>query len=422
MNLIKILFTVLLFIGIRTVAQDNSTINFESGKTWQETKEKANKANKLIFLDAYTTWCIPCKEMEADIFPQKKVASFFNDNFINFKVQIDQTDKDSEQVRKSYADAKFVEQTYDIKAYPTYLFLNADGVVVHFIVGGTTDADEFINKAKAALDPKTQYIKVREQFDAGRRDTAFLKSLIDMAAGANDAVNRPIYVQTFLKTQTNLLTKRNIQFIAQSVRNSTDIGFKELITRKDEIIPVIGSRWRNYIISSVAFDELILPKLRRNGKKEISVSGMIIYQGEIEKEVDWNAIANTLHDKFGSDAERILIDAKTTYYKWNSDWKNLNLSLKGYLSNAKAIDLDFVCNVMQYFVSFCKDAKELANADKWMILAASQQGFTCSKTYGIYLYNTGKFKEANRVLLAYQESLKQPDKEVAALIEKTKDQ
>jgi thioredoxin-related protein len=410
----------LLFVVFKCGAQDISSIHFEIAKTWQETIDQASKSSKIIFLDAYTTWCVPCKEMEANIFTQNKVATFFNENFINYKVQIDQTPKDDAQVRKRYTDAKLIERSYRIESYPTYLFVNGDGIVVHFIIGGTTDADEFIKKAKIALDPTMQYSKLREQFSSGRRDTAFLKSLIDVAAMVNDPVNRPMYVQTFLKTQADLLTKRNIMFIAQSVRSSSDVGFKALILQSEQIIPVIGARWRNYIISSVAFDELILPLVRKNGAKDVSTSGMISYTGEIEKNVDWKAIKQMLQQKFGEDADRIFVDAATSYYKWNSDWTNLNLSLKTYLTNSQIIDVDFLCNWMQYYVSFCKNKEDLINARTWIDLAASQKGFTCAKPYGLYLYQISDFKKAIDVLLAYQATLKQPDKDVANVIEQIK--
>jgi thioredoxin-related protein len=417
MTMMKTLFTVLLLVTIRCAAQDSSAINFENDISWQETKEKAKKTNKIIFLDAYTTWCGPCKEMEANIFPQKKVFSFFNDHFINFKIQIDKTPQDSERVKNRYNDAKQIEGTYDITSYPTYLFINGDGIVVHFIVGGTADAEEFITKAKAALDPNTQYIKLQAQYKAGSRDTIFLKNLINVADAVNDQVNRPQYVQTFLRTETDLLTKRNILFAAQSVRSSSDIGFDVLTMHKEEVIPIIGARWRNSIISLVAFDELVLPIVRRNGKKEISDGGMYSYVGEIEKVVDWNAISKMLQRKCGADASRIFVDAQTTYYRWDSDWKNVNNSLNRYVLNAKTIDLDFLCNWMQFYVSNVKNTKELLTANKWISVAASQKDFGCSKPYGTYLFNIGKFNKAQKVLSAYQASLKTPDKAVTKLIE-----
>jgi len=413
----KILLTISFFTVNLCFAQDNLGINFEHNKTWAEIKEKAIKTNKIIFLDAYTTWCIPCKEMETNIFPQKEVATFFNSNFINYKLQIDQTTMDSEEIRKSYADAKSFEVNYNITAYPTYLFLNAEGTVVHYIVGGSKTGPEFIEKAKVALDPEKRYIKLRQQYFEGRRDTVFLKSLIEVATSVNDVIYRPDYVQNFLKTQTNLLTERNILYIAQSVQNSNDIGFEELIIYKNEVIPVIGEAWRNNIVSLVAFDESILPLLRHNGKKEISEGGMYSYTGEIEKAVDWRGIELMLKKRFGSDAERILINAKTTYYKWNSDWKNMNKSLIAYVTNTRAIDMQFHCNWLQYFVSYCKDAIELRNAKKWILPAASQKDFNCKKSYGMYLHHIGDFDEAYQVLFAYQKSLKKPDREIAILLE-----
>lgn len=35
---------------------------FEKG-TWKEVLEKANRENKIIFVDIYTSWCGPCKNV-----------------------------------------------------------------------------------------------------------------------------------------------------------------------------------------------------------------------------------------------------------------------------------------------------------------------------------------------------------------------
>jgi thioredoxin-related protein len=417
----KILFIAFVFVSFQCYSQENSSINFEKSQTWSEIKNKAQKSNKIIFIDAYTTWCGPCKQMEIDIFPQKKVADFFNENFINFKVQMDQTAQDNKDIKMNYEDAKFIERTYQIKSYPTYLFLNADGTLVHFMLGATTNADEFIAKAKLALDPNTQYEKLREQFTAGKRDTTFLKSLIDCAGAVYDMDNRAKYIQAFLQQQTNLLTNRNIRYIAQSVKSSKDVGFGELKTHKNEITAVIGAQWRNDIISSVAFDEDLLPLLRRDGKKEVRSGGMIIYSGEVEGNVDWKKIQSLLQDNHGADAEFIYINAKVKYQKWKADWKGLNQTLKYDVSNAKILDSDFVCNLLQYYVSFCEDKQALTNAYQWINLAEKKKAFSCVKTYGEYLYQIGKFKKAIDILSKYQQTLPKPNNDIASLIEKIKD-
>ena len=54
-------------------------VNFEK-ETWSNTLAKAKAENKIVFVDAYTTWCGPCKKMDAKTFPDEKVGDFFNKN------------------------------------------------------------------------------------------------------------------------------------------------------------------------------------------------------------------------------------------------------------------------------------------------------------------------------------------------------
>ena len=64
-------------------AQDG--IQFESG-TWSQVKEKAQREKKVIFVDVYTSWCIPCKKMVKEVFVLPEVGQRFNKDFINYKI------------------------------------------------------------------------------------------------------------------------------------------------------------------------------------------------------------------------------------------------------------------------------------------------------------------------------------------------
>ena len=50
-------------------------IKFEKDN-WENTLAKAKVENKIVFVDAYTTWCGPCKKMDAKTFPDNTQISF----------------------------------------------------------------------------------------------------------------------------------------------------------------------------------------------------------------------------------------------------------------------------------------------------------------------------------------------------------
>lgn len=101
----------------------NEEISF-SEKSFEEALKEAKKTGKLIFLDAYTDWCGPCKKMSAHTFKDENVAKLFNSKFINLKIEMEKNPIGPELSRK-----------YSIRAYPSLLFIDGDGKVVKYVVG-----------------------------------------------------------------------------------------------------------------------------------------------------------------------------------------------------------------------------------------------------------------------------------------------
>lgn len=92
-------------------SKEGSGIVFFEG-TWDEAVSLAGKENKLIFLDAYTSWCGPCKAMQKNIFPTAKVGEFFNENFINVKINMEK------------GEGIALAKKYNVRAYPTLFFID----------------------------------------------------------------------------------------------------------------------------------------------------------------------------------------------------------------------------------------------------------------------------------------------------------
>lgn len=131
------ILALLLQSAIRTSysADETKSIHFFEG-TFDEALEQAKKENKLIFFDAYASWCGPCKRMKSRVFTQDEVGSYFNANFINVKFDMEK------------GEGLALARKYHVTAYPTLLFLNHKGEVEKAAVG-YHNSNSLVELAKA---------------------------------------------------------------------------------------------------------------------------------------------------------------------------------------------------------------------------------------------------------------------------------
>ncbi len=201
----------------------NRQIEFEKDTIWENTLEKAKKEDKLIFLDAYTDWCIPCKKMEKSIFTNDSVADFYNANFINARINAE----------KGYG--KELKKVYSINAYPTLIFVDHEGKMAHRKIGGL-NSKEFITLGKEAMNLEERLSRFNERYEQGERDSKFileyLKKLKDTGINYDKVIDE--YFQT--QKEENLISRINWEIICLDNRKDRidSKEFKFLLENKEK--------------------------------------------------------------------------------------------------------------------------------------------------------------------------------------------
>ena len=152
--------------------------NFEE-LTLAKALEKAKAENKLVFVDTYTSWCMPCKYMANTIFPKSEMGEYLNPRFVCVKYNTEE------------GEGAEIMKRYEISAFPTFLILNTEGEVQHKIVGGSETAKDFIKRVAEGLDEDKAIGILAAKYGRGDRDIELLVKY----ARALLAVDDPLTVQ-----------------------------------------------------------------------------------------------------------------------------------------------------------------------------------------------------------------------------------
>ena len=152
----------LLFIQLLWAQETEKGIRFIDNEPWEKVLKKAKKQHKPIFVDCYTSWCGPCKQLAKDVFTREDVGQFVNEQFVSVKYDVEK--ENGLNFARQYRD--------QISAFPTLLLIQTDGTVMSRIVGAYP-AEEILQSIKDGLEGKT-WQKMAQEYEAGKRDYNFI--------------------------------------------------------------------------------------------------------------------------------------------------------------------------------------------------------------------------------------------------------
>jgi len=198
-----------------------------SSKSFSELKAQAKQENKVIFIDAYTTWCGPCKMMAKNVFTDTEVAETYNSQFINAKIDMEK------------GEGIDIAQEYGVVAYPTYLFVNGDGELVHRGLG-YIPASDFIELGNVAASDDN-LLSMKKQYEAGNNDPAFLEKYATILSKYGDKSMSDKVISKYLDTQDDWSEPSVIKMVLAS---PGELGGKRadfLIENSETILKEVSS-------------------------------------------------------------------------------------------------------------------------------------------------------------------------------------
>lgn len=199
-------------------------IQFFEG-SWKDALAKAKTEDKLVFVDSYTTWCGPCIRMAKNVFTQEAVGKFFNENFINIKLDMEKEDGIS------------FGHKYPVKAYPTLHFLDGEGKVIKKVQGGQ-QADGLISLAEAALKMNDKSGKYAEEYEAGNRD---YNLVLNYVKALNNAGKPSLKISNdYLNSNPAITEEQKLQFVFEAVVDADSKLFDQMIANKQKIAASVG--------------------------------------------------------------------------------------------------------------------------------------------------------------------------------------
>jgi thiol-disulfide isomerase/thioredoxin len=353
--------------------------------TFDEILQEARASDKLIFFDAYAVWCGPCKMMESTVFTVPKVAGLYNDNFINAKFDMER------------GEGIQLKDRYNITAYPTYLFLNAEGEVIHKRVGSSS-ADLFIQFGLDAMSPFRNLAGMEKSYDDNKHDPIFIHSYLKALKGAGNNRKMSEVSEYWLETQDQetLLSAFNYQLLSDYLENPLSSAFIYFIKHQN----AFGERYGTEAVNNKIYFTLLQHANTFIDSRSDDPAGL--FQKEAFEEY-------------------MAFVENTGYYRASEitglSRLNVNLRLKDFPSYATIVDEMIVRNDLQQhpnpasqyiifannMLRFATEQDVLKKASVWARLASESEGLNDTQlAYNLNIYaslleKSGNKREASRI-------------------------
>ncbi len=329
----KSIMMVLMLLAVAVCGIASELIPFKDTTTsWDKIKDIAFQEKKLIFIDAYTDWCIWCKVMDKETFSDTAVAKFMNEKFVPVHYEMET------------GFGTMMSAKYRVNAFPTFLIFTPDGKLVSRIVGYRKSM-EFLGDLSAALDPSKQ----------------------DHLTGISAALDPgfpQFYKDSFLKG--NLRKRPDSATVNGFLASASDLSGEVAWSVLYRFSYLVTDRYKEFVYKN--YDKL--KAMYGANDLENSISTFLsIDLGKAVKADDEAALEKviTASDKYvGGPADETRLNYRLRFYHGTKRWTAFANLVDSAKNSSKSLDENSMNSYSWDIYQQCDDKEIVARATKWM--------------------------------------------------------
>lgn len=383
------------FINILLVTLLSCTNGFAQGLTtieqdYQQALKLAAKDNKLLLIDFYTSWCIPCKKLDKLIFQNDSVKQILGRDYVLLRYNAED-------------DTVFnLSKKHHIFIYPSAVVLNKDGYVVNRNYG--FPGDDFAALSTSVLAFTTQSRELNDQ-------NIFLKGY----ASTIDISRYPkFYIDYINRTNTKPDPAVIRKYFAETRNIFSEEYFSTLLYIGADEVP-----------ESIA-DSILKNKKRYTelyGEKEVESLLYVLVRSKFDK-----AIAEKSQQLF-DDAVLYVIKIvnenytttvqsfKTEFLLAQNKWAEV-FHINEKLKNKGGFSDESVNHFCWTVYKKCEDPQVIKQCLSWMKeLTGRKPEYAYLDTYAFLLYKSGNKEQTKKIARRALDAAKK-EKENAKALEK----
>lgn len=319
---------------------------------FKELVTKAKKDNKIVFIDAYASWCGPCKMMERNVFTKKSIGDYYNSNFVNARFDMEK------------GEGREIAAKYGVRSYPTYLFLNGDGELVSQNFGYMEES-MFLTMAQDINSPNNKKGSLKERFAKGEKDPEFLINIMKLNSSSDFDFAKKASERYFQnKKKTEEFTKDDVGLLFFFLKSTEDKNYNVFTERKAEIIKFLPEETYKEFDNQMKLAKVV----------ELSVDTQ-------NKTINSEYFMKTAEPLVGKhDAEVKLNQTKLSYYEQNANFPEYEKAALAYYRNTEAFEPNELLKAAWIFSEHIKTQSSLKKAAEWAEKSV-MRGETSENTY-----------------------------------------